>query len=127
MTSDASKWHWAEGMKYALEGIKIMFVINWASAVSILTFIGNTKDKPHLLVFSMVSFALGAAAGMPTMFFAYLTQLRYGNAEQYEEGSDGYNEMWRKAASFHYATYGFIIFGIVFFLVGVALAAFGLI
>ncbi len=39
MADDETKWHWSEGMKYALEGIKTLFILNGAAAISILTFI----------------------------------------------------------------------------------------
>jgi len=42
-SADEAKWHWAEGMKFALEGVKLLFILNGATSVSILTFIGNFK------------------------------------------------------------------------------------
>lgn len=84
---DEAKWHWAEGMNFALEGIKLMFLINGASAVAILTFIGNIRIGSVSLVWAMLLFAFGAVMSVPAMIFAYLTQLHYGNASQEALGS----------------------------------------
>ena len=51
---EETKFQWAEGMKYALEGIKAIFVLNGAATVSILTFVGNTKTKSDFLVYAMI-------------------------------------------------------------------------
>ena len=40
------KWHWAEGNKYAIEGIKTLLLLNGGSAVALLAFIGNWKEGP---------------------------------------------------------------------------------
>jgi len=112
--SEDAKWHWGEGMKYALEGIKTIFIVNGAASVSILTFIGNMKAHSRLLVFSMVCFAFGAASAVFTMLCAYLAQLYYGNSHH------------RRATSWHYGTYACGIAGLFLFLAGVLLVAFGL-
>jgi hypothetical protein len=41
--NEEAKWHWAEGMKFALEAIKMLFLINGAAAVAMLTFIGTQR------------------------------------------------------------------------------------
>ncbi len=61
MSLEEAKWHWAEGMKYVVEGAKLLFLLNGAGCVSILTFIGNMKAGSNLLIWSMLSFGLGAA------------------------------------------------------------------
>lgn len=124
MTHDSSQWHWQEGMKYALEGIKLLFVLNGASAVSILTFIGNAKIYSEAFIFSMVSFSLGAVGGIIAMLLAYLTQLHYGNSHT-QSASVSQND-WNSATRFHYAAYLCIFIAISLFLFGVGSAAFGI-
>lgn len=109
--SDDARWHWGEGMKYALEGIKTTLVLNGAASVSILTFIGNMKAYSKPLVYSMVFFACGAASTILTFWFAYLTQLHYGNTN------------YHSASKFQYCTYAFALTGLLLFLMGVLFAA----
>ncbi len=121
MSDDTAKWHWAEGLKFALEGVKLLFILNGASAVAMLTFTGNSKVNSHQLVYSMVFFALGAASTVVIMVMAYVTQLHYGNAVQLSNTATS-----RSAGRFHRYTYITSLFGILFFLMGVVLAACGL-
>lgn len=125
--TEGAKWHWAEGMKYALEGMKSTFILNGAAAVSILTFIGNAKAKSFYLIISMVLFSFGAASGVLTMLFAYWAQLYYGNAEmemQSTPTNGGFHaKMALKNHSFAYAT---IALGVLLFFVGIVVAAKGL-
>ena len=79
-TEDEAKFHWSEGMKYAVEGLKLLFILNGAATVSILSFIGNTMTKSSVLVVSMGSFVMGAVMGIIAIWLCYLTQLQYGNA-----------------------------------------------
>jgi len=120
---DEAKWHWAEGMKFALEGVKLLFILNGAASISILTFIGNMKVGSSQLVWALLCFAFGAAATVPAMVFAYLTQLQYGNASQ--DDAEG-ELLWREAGRRHYTAYAFILLGLLFFVIGAILAAFGL-
>ncbi len=122
-TDDQAKWHWAEGIKFALEGVKLLFLLNGAASISILTFIGHMRSGSTLLVGALIAFALGAASTIPAMIFAYLTQLHYGNAAQSTPYSTG---TWRTAVKLHYWAYGFMGLGLLCFLAGVALAACGL-
>ena len=118
-----ANWHWAEGMKFALEGVKLLFILNGAACVSILTFIGHMRTGSGLLVGSLIAFALGAANTIPAMIFAYLTQLHYGSAAfgpQYSVGT------WRRAVKLHHWAYTFAGLGLLCFLAGVALSALGL-
>ncbi|WP_132949877.1 hypothetical protein [Rhodovulum bhavnagarense] len=107
---NASRFHWHEGMKFAHEGIKSLMLLNGASTVSVLTFVGNTNEGDDRLVYAMACFALGALCGPVSFLFAYLTQLQYGN--------DNFGAAWKH----HWATYLFIFSGICLFLCGVALA-----
>jgi hypothetical protein len=121
---EEAKWHWAEGMKFALEGVKLLFILNGAASVSILTFIGNMRVGSSQLVWALLSFAFGAAATVPAMIFAYLTQLHYGNASQDQMHGE---ELWHSAGRRHYAAYAFMLLGILCFVVGAIFAACGLI
>src|ERR1035441_7690900 len=96
---DDAKWHWAEGMKFALEGVKLLFILNGAASVSILTFVGNLKIGSIPLISAMLCFAFGAATTVPAMVFAYLTQLQYGNASQNPAYS---GVLWQNAGKKHY-------------------------
>lgn len=109
-------------MKFALEGIKLMFLINGASAVAILTFIGNIRIGSVSLVWAMLLFAFGAVMSAPAMIFAYLTQLHYGNASQEALGSG----TWRTAVQMHYLGYASIALALLLFVGGAIFAAHGL-
>lgn len=116
--SDAH-FHWGEGLKYVAEGLKGVFVLNGAAAISVLTFVGNLSDNGHLavtelLVFAMVSFGIGAVLGPVSFAFAYLTQLSYGNDDA------------KSAWSFHRLTYWSFGASLLAFFLGLCLAAFGL-
>jgi hypothetical protein len=119
-----TNWHWAEGIKFALEGVKLLFVLNGAASVSVLTFIGNVRaGRSGLLVGALVAFAFGAASTIPAMLLAYLTQLQYGNASL---GNASNLNIWKDAVKFHHWAYFFMALGLVCFMTGVAFAAFGL-
>ena len=115
MMDDHAKFHWGEGLKYVTEGIKAFFLLNGAATISVLTFLGNSRNGDDRLVYSMICFALGAVMGPIAFLFAYLTQLQYGN--------QNHAPAWR----FHIATYVSIVAGIIFFLVGLVLAGCALI
>ena len=121
-SDEGARWHWSEGMKFALEGIKLLFLLNGASAVAILTFIGNMKVGSHCLVVAMAVFAVGAAMPVVSMVYAYLTQLHYGNAS-FSQWVD--RRSYKDAMSNHGTTYLFIGLGIAFFVFGIILAAIG--
>lgn len=125
MSNDSSKFHWEQGNKNAIEGIKLLFILNGASAVAILTFVGNAKMYSDAFVFSMVFFALGAVTGIVTMIFAYLTNLHYGNAEA-SSAPNARETAGGTALKWHNATYVCAGLGILFFMFGVGFAAYGI-
>ena len=116
---DETKFHWSEGMKFALEGIKTLFLLNGAATVSILTFIGNTNAESDELVYSMIFFAVGALTGPPAFFCAYLTQLNYGNSVRSQTVADS---LWASASRLHFAAYALVVLGMGLFLLGVVIA-----
>jgi hypothetical protein len=122
--SEESKWHWSEGMKYAVECMKAIFVLNGASAVSILTFIGNHHVPSKSLVDALVLFAYGAGSVIFTMLFTYLAQLEYGNSEV--DNIKSKNLHLKIASVFHIFAYLLVIIGVLLFIIGVHNAAQGL-
>jgi hypothetical protein len=124
--NETTKWHWTEGMKYALEGIRMLLLLNGGAAISVLTFAGNTRATSVSFVVSLGAFALGAAAAPLAMIFAYLAQLHYGNAELQSANSAERTKVWGQAALMHYFGYGAVGFSIVFFVGGIGAAAAGL-
>jgi hypothetical protein len=106
-------------MKHVVEGIKSVFLLNGATSISMLTFMGNTKIATGQLIIGLLSFSLGALSGPIAFFFAYLTQLQYGNAAR-SGGS------WGTASKFHNATYATVAIGMILFIVGIAFASFAL-
>lgn len=107
---EIEKFHWAEGIKFANEGIKGFFLLNGAATIAILSFIGNTQSGDDRLVWAMFCFALGALFAPIAFSFAYLTQLKYGNSS------------FSVALKFHWTTYLCILAAMLLFLAGVALA-----
>jgi Mn2+/Fe2+ NRAMP family transporter len=83
---DDQQWHWTEGNKYAVEGIKTLLLLNGGAALALLAFLGNRgKEAPHsgdiasAAGNALLSFGLGALVSGLVFFCAYLTQLMYGN------------------------------------------------
>ena len=105
-------------MKFALEGVKLLFILNGAASLSILTFIGNMRTGSNQLIGALLCFAFGSAATVPAMVFAYLTQLQYGNASQDENSCE---LLWRSAGKRHHAAYAFILLGLSSFVIGAIL------
>jgi hypothetical protein len=110
--NEDNKFHWSEGMKYAAEAIKGVFLINGTASISMLTFIGNTKIATWHLVIGLFSFAIGALTGPIAFCLAYLTQLQYGNKVL--------------APKVHTATYYIVGFGMLAFIVGIVFVSKGL-
>lgn len=123
---DEAKWHWAEGMKYAIEAIKAQFILNGAAAVSTLTFIGNAKIQSAYLIYAMICFAIGALMASLTHWMAYFTQLHYGNAFQYQTSDAVHQDKWAVALRWHYAAYSCALAGSLLFVAGIYCAAVGL-
>jgi len=120
---DEAKWHWAEGMKFAQKGFELLFFLNGAASISILTFIGNTRTESKLLVWAIVCFAVGASLTIVLMTLAYFIQLSYGNASL---NNSAVENTWAYAAKMHDAAYPLIAVCILSFVVGAILAADGL-
>src|SRR5262249_21037808 len=101
---DDTKWHWQEGNKYAVEGIKTLLLLNGAPALGLLTFAGG---HPGVSVgFPLLCFGLGALFAGLVFIFAYTTQLYYGNKN------------WPRANIFHTVTYILILASVIGFVGG---------
>ncbi|WP_417267302.1 hypothetical protein [Celeribacter baekdonensis] len=112
--AEEQQFHWSEGMKFVAEGIKGIFLLNGAATIAVLSFVGNTQLNSRFLVFAMVIYSFGALMGPVSFLFAYLTQLRYGNAQ--------FDRAW----AMHKWTYGVVILGFALFVVATTLAACGI-
>jgi uncharacterized membrane protein YidH (DUF202 family) len=114
MTPD-QQWHWGEGTKYAIEGMKSLLLLNGGAAIALLTFIGNhpVVTKKSMMTDavgnSLLSFGVGTVSAAMVFILAYLTQLHYGN------GSTA-------APRWHYLTYGLVIVAVVAFVGGIFFA-----
>lgn len=79
MSKGDQEFHWTEGMKYAVEGIKSLFLLNGAASLAVMSFVGHTDIVTQNLVHAMGLFTIGALVASISYLFAYLTQLEYGN------------------------------------------------
>jgi hypothetical protein len=118
---EEAKFHWAEGIKLATEAIKMLFFLNGAAAISVITFIGNLKQRSEPLVFAMQLFAFGAALAPAALVLGYLSQMYFGNVQPvFEPGHK------RTGASvFHILVYLAIFAAWAMFIVGARYAAIG--
>jgi phosphoglycerol transferase MdoB-like AlkP superfamily enzyme len=118
---DEAKFHWSEGIKLATEAIKMIFLLNGAATISVITFIGNLKQRSETLVFAMQLFAIGAALAPVALVLGYLTQLSYGNAEHATDPMAN----WKVAGWIHYSVYVAVFLAWVLFLTGARYTAIG--
>lgn len=115
MTPD-QEWHWGEGTKYAIEGMKALLLLNGGAAIALLTFIGNRAPaaavKPIIAAAvgnSLLSFGVGTVSAASVFILAYLTQLHYGNASA-------------SAPWWHYVTYVLVVAAVAGFIIGICFA-----
>lgn len=118
--SNAHEFHWAEGMKYVTEGVKIQFLMNGGAAIGILTFIGNQGMKSGWMIAALVLFALGCAATAIVFALCYLTQLYCGN-----HALDPNLGHRLRAIKFHNRTYVAAVASLALFVIGISCAALG--
>ena len=115
MTPD-QQWHWGEGTKYAIEGMKALLLLNGGAAIALLTFIGNHTPTPAsktLIVEavgnSLISFGGGTAGAAMAFVAAHMTQLFYGN---------GSTASWW----LHQLTYVLVVISVAGFIAGICFA-----
>jgi hypothetical protein len=77
----SQEWHWEQGNKYAVEGIKTTLLLNGTAAIALMTFATNTQRFSSLLLCPLLSFAGGAMFSVFAFVAAYMAQLVYGNAK----------------------------------------------
>lgn len=108
MDIDESRWHWAEGNRYAAEAIKTLLTLNGGAAVALLAFLKGSDLAP--VGGALATFATGALFAALAFGGAYFTQLAYGSGHR------------STARRLHLCV--FVMFGLaaVAFLVGIWLA-----
>jgi hypothetical protein len=111
----STEWHWEQGAKLALEGIKTSLLLNGAAAVALVTF-ANTL--------AVCCFALGAMVSAFAFLPAYLAQLEYGNAEV--PGVKDKQRIWKRAQRYNIIGLAIVLLSMLIFLVGTVWAAFDL-
>ena len=79
---DDSKWHWSEGNRYALEGMKVLLALNGGAAIALMTFVGHSTRIINMGAAgrSLVIFGVGALLAAFVFFCGYQAQMYYGNA-----------------------------------------------
>lgn len=72
-------WHWEQGIKIAIEGMKMLLLLNGGAAIALIAFATDAEGLSKGWLFgSLLAFALGALAGAMVAVFGYVAQLRYG-------------------------------------------------
>jgi hypothetical protein len=107
--SNQQRWHWEQGIKYAIEGTKALLLLNGGAAVALLAFVGNLGN-PVPAANALLSFGAGALLAVIVFFCAYQTELHYGN------------QMNKVALVFHLTTYLAFLLAIIAFVIGLVLA-----
>ena len=118
---EQAKFHWGEGIRLAIEAIKMLFFLNGAATISVITFIGNLKQPSEMLVFAMQLFAFGAGLAPVALALGYISQMYFGKAE--ETFDPGQN--WIVAGLVHYSVFGVMFVSWALFLAGARFAALG--
>jgi hypothetical protein len=122
MEDEKSHWHWEQGTKYAVEGIKTTLLLNGAAAIALMTF-ATTNEFSFLLPLPLLSFVGGAALSAFAFFAAYKTQLEYGNAHRHAADTVQYQEKWKQGEFWNRVALTAMLVSVAVFLVGITLAA----
>lgn len=118
---EEAKFHLAEGIKLAIEAIKMLFFLNGAATISVITFIGNLKQMSEDLIFAMQLFAIGAAMSPVALVLGYMSQLYFGTVQPAFDPKQNL----LVARLVHYSIYCAMIGSWVLFLAGARYAAIG--
>ena len=118
---EEAKFHLAEGIKLAIEAIKMLFFLNGAATISVITFIGNLKQMSEDLIFAMQLFAIGAAMSPVALVLGYMSQLYFGTVQPAFDPKQNL----LVARLVHYSIYCAMIGAWVLFLAGARYAAIG--
>jgi len=119
------EWHWQEGNKYALEGMKVLLLLNGGAAVALMTFLGHLSGNERRVAIytagiSLLSFGIGALIATLAFVTAYLAQLHYGNEATGQTGAGAI------AHRCHRITYISILLSAVAFSIGLGFAFFAI-
>ena len=118
---EEAKFHLGEGIKLATEAIKMLFFLNGAATISVITFIGNLKQRSEPLIFALQLFAVGAALAPVAFVLGYLSQLYIGKSEHaFDPG-----QRRVAAALIHWSVFLAMFAAWVLFLAGARYAAIG--
>jgi len=105
------EWHWEHGNRYAIEGLKVLLLLNGGAAIALLTFLGHSPDEKKALVgIALTAFAVGAALATMIFLTAYLAHFFYGNNNR------------DLAVKCHFASYAIFLLSMASFILGVASA-----
>jgi hypothetical protein len=110
-----SEWHWEQGTKFAIEGIKTSLLLNGAAAIALMTF-ANTHTVSGGVKCAISLFALGAMFSTIAFVAAYITQLKFGNAEV--PGMGDKNRVWKKAQRWNNAAVTLALASVIMFFIG---------
>ena len=121
-----AEWHWEQGMKYAVEGIRTALLLNGAAGIALLTFIGKHTFSEAMIA-AIVLFAIGSFLSALGFSASYMTQLEYGNAEIPGRTETDKNAIWRKGQCWNKRAIYLVIGSVTMFGIGILLAACALI
>jgi hypothetical protein len=117
-STEEQRWHWEQGVKFAIEGIKALILINGVAAISILTFLGHHGTLKLFLAkikLGMIFFSFGVLSATICFILSYVVQLKYGN-----------NFISKIPRVIHTLVYIFVFLSIVFFVCGIILIYLGI-
>ena len=109
------QWHWEQGVKYAVEGIKTALLLNGAAAIALMTF-ANTRKFSGALHTPLILFAVGAMLSAIAFVAAYLCEVAYGNAERPDNADR--EQDWKHGQRLNQAAMFWVSLSLVAFLVG---------
>ncbi len=122
----SQEWHWEQGAKFAVEGIKTTLLLNGAAAIALMTFATNAQKFSSLLISPLLSFVAGASLSAFAFLAAYMAQLEYGNGEQSGIGDQNRAQIWKRAQHWNQWAVLTMLASIVAFGLGITFAAFAL-
>jgi hypothetical protein len=105
-------------VRFAEMAVRSLLILNGASALALLVFVGNAGARAGSLNLkpALVAFGAGAVFSVVTAAFFYVAQSSYAV-------SDGQDRSYQLGQSFRYAAMTCAFFGLVAFFVGIGLSA----
>jgi hypothetical protein len=116
------EWHWGNAVKYSVEGIKTVLLLNGAAAIALMTF-ANTHPLSRWGFAALLVFAFGAMLSALAFTCAYRTEQGYGNALY-----PGANriDLWNKAQKWNAYTIWTVLLSVLMFFAGAVMGAWAL-